>query len=172
MPHGAGILPTFAQHKSPSFVGTVNIPTPWSIWDNMGHQKSTRTPGLVLDLTGRPGHETNQTTGEALEHAEHNHIYNKGTPPWGGCGFSTIVYLLIESKITFLHCNLQYFMVVIYDVLTFGARGQNAKKKLLQFRNICLRFNAFFFPQCSFSRHSSFWRACPKSGCIDAGVQI
>jgi hypothetical protein len=43
----------------------------------MGHQKSTRTPGLVLDLTGRPGHETNQTTGEALEHAEHNHIYNK-----------------------------------------------------------------------------------------------
>ena len=66
---------------------------------------------------------------------------NKGTPPWGGRGFSTIVYLVIESKITFLHCNLQYFMVVIYDVLTFAARGQNAKKKLLQFRNICLRFN-------------------------------
>ena len=53
---------------------------------------------------------------------------NKGTPPWGGRGFSTIVYLVIESKITFLHCNLQYFMVVIYDVLTFAARGQNAKK--------------------------------------------
>ena len=53
---------------------------------------------------------------------------NKGTPPWGGCGFSTIVYLVIESKITFLHCNLQYFMLVIYDVLTFAARCQNAKK--------------------------------------------
>ena len=51
---------------------------------------------------------------------------NKGTPPWGGCGFSTIVYLVIESKITFLHCNLQYFMLVIYDVLTFAARCQNA----------------------------------------------
>jgi hypothetical protein len=35
-------------------------------------------------------------------------------------------------------------MLVIYDVLTFAARCQNAKKKLLQFRNICLRFNAFF----------------------------
>ena len=55
------------------------------------------------------------------------------------------MYLVIESKITFLHCNLQYFVLVIYDVLTFAARCQNAKKKLLQFRNICLRFNAFFF---------------------------
>ena len=55
-------------------------------------------------------------------------IKNKGTPPWGGCGFSTIVYLVIESKITFLHCNLQCFMLVIYDVLTFAARCQNAKK--------------------------------------------
>ena len=50
---------------------------------------------------------------------------NKGTPPSGGCFFFTIVYLVekIESKITFWHCNLQYFMVVIYDVLTFAARG-------------------------------------------------
>ena len=53
---------------------------------------------------------------------------NKGTPPWGGCGFSTSVYLVIESKITFSHCNLQHFMVAIYDVLPFAARGQNAKK--------------------------------------------
>ena len=38
------------------------------------------------------------------------------------------MYLVIESKMTFLHCNLQYFMLVIYDVLTFAARCQNAKK--------------------------------------------
>ena len=71
------------------------------------------------------------------------------------------------------------FYTVIYSILClwsmmFWRLLQDVKmqKKKLQFRNICLRFNAFFFPQCSFSRHSSFWRACPKSGCIDAGVQI
>ena len=87
---------------------------------------------------------------------------NKGTPPWGGCGFSTIVYLVIESKITFLHCNLQYFMLVIYDVLTFAARCQNAKKKLLQFRNICLRFNAFFFSSVLFQSAFFVLKSLPK----------
>ena len=38
------------------------------------------------------------------------------------------MYLVIESKITFFHCNLQHFMVVIHDVLPFAARGQMPKK--------------------------------------------
>ena len=89
-----------------------------------------------------------------------NHRKNKGTPPWGGCGFSTIVYLVIESKMTFSHCNLQYFMLVIYDVLTFAARCQNAKK--MQFRNICLRFNAFFFSSVLFQSAFFVLKSLPK----------
>ena len=93
------------------------------------HQSQERPPlGYPIDKYGTIPWTAGMNI-RALRQRMHPEQKNKGTPPWGGCGFSTIVYLVIESKITFLHCNLQYFVLVIYDVLTFAARCQNAKKK-------------------------------------------
>ena len=125
------------------------------------HQKQSVGKKLHVSLQAqwRPGMVSQSLSNKSVGAQAYN---NKGTPPWGGCGFSTIVYLVIESKITFLHCNLQYFMLVIYDVLTFAARCQNAKKKLLQFRNICLRFNAFFFSSVLFQSAFFVLKSLPK----------
>ena len=126
------------------------------------HQSQERPPlGYPIDKYGTIPWTAGMNI-RALRQRMHPEQKNKGTPPWGGCGFSTIVYLVIESKITFLHCNLQYFVLVIYDVLTFAARCQNAKKKLLQFRNICLRFNAFFFSSVLFQSAFFVLKSLPK----------
>ena len=135
-------------------------------------------------LTGQQNPSGKTTPGETTEKKQvtqmqtcylknnNNNNKDKGTPPWGGCGFSTLCTWWLNQKSPFLHCNLQYFMFVIYDVLTFAARCQNAKKNFCNSATSAWGSMHSFFPQCSFSRHSSFWRACPKSGCIDAGVQI
>ena len=71
---------------------------------------------------------------------------NNGSPPWGGRGFSTIVYMGIESKITTFHWNLHGFMLLEQEISMFAARCQNAKKNFCNWEHLLeVQCNLFVF---------------------------
>ena len=69
---------------------------------------------------------------------------NKGSPPWGGPQFSTIVYFGIEWKIFILPGNLQCFLLLELEFSLFAPRCQNAKKNFCNWQHL-LELHGIFF---------------------------